>query len=103
MANCGKPTACRASLDYLQIRHLHEVVMDFPKLSSGKVGTVKVLSLTVEFAVGLGSGFCWTKPPVYPYLSPATQPTLCKSTSVTNSVFADADLHKQIWSTLPSS
>jgi len=40
-ANTGRPAAIRASLDYLQICQLHEVVMDFPKFSSGKLGAVK--------------------------------------------------------------
>ena len=36
-ANLVKPAAFRASLDYLKICQLHEFVIGFPKLSSGKL------------------------------------------------------------------
>jgi len=69
--------------------------MDFPKLSMISLEQYKVLLLTVQFAVGLGSGFCWTKATDYP-LSVTTSPphTLCRSM---DSMFVDTNLYKQNW------
>jgi hypothetical protein len=68
-----------------------------PKLSSGKLGTVKCTVTTEEFAVGLGSCILLDKAN-YPSSVTSSPPhTLCRSTLIKDSTVADSDLYKQTW------